>query len=639
MLHEPQSFQTSFSRRCVPAIHRAAPVAALALFTGLGACKKDEPAKGDAPASAAAQSTEAAEGEPEASATKSGGGPTTADTLVPATALQRGAILGHVLLPNASVFLEELKTQVAPGSTSMFLSEDMLRNLAAAQLGARSRIATNVDLRSPIGCAMVDSKVTTAPLACVVGYAGGADAIVADLGEQGKQADPAGHLAHYRLSGEDVYIDAIDGHVVLTNHTELFDKAKDYLQSNMIRRAGKVASDVEAVIYVSSVLSRYEKTLTPILNELTEAQSVTAGGNKLSDAMTQYNAQSTQHTVQRLTEMEQLTVGFGLEPSGFVLRYAVFPTAGSRLEAESKASAAGSLDASIVQHLPTSAWLVAGASVDWAALSETESSKELRAVFADAYAAAVGKDPASVKASVERYFDEAAALYGKEMAYAFMFEPDTVGAVMTAAQLAEGKKGRDPWKAWTRQFTPENVLDEESRKKLTWSFSFDAYTVDGIPVDRWVIEPTPAGHKDLQLELGPQLAEVERRLGGLRLVIDRAELDDRVLFVATPMAEEKSMTAAVRAAKGQGNLANDEALDQILARSAGLSMLVAVDVRRLTGWLRDILPASESARIPQDLGNTLSDISVATSYAQSGTQTGELVVSQPFIDQLRALAQ
>jgi hypothetical protein len=640
MRHEQHSIHAFPRLRRVASARAAAPIAALALLTGLGACKKDKPAEETEAAAPAEQG--AASGEAQARSEKTttpGGGPTTADGLSPASQLQRGQVLGHVLVPNASVFLGEIRDQVAPGSAGMFLDENMLRTLAAGQLGGRSNIAKKIDLAAPMGCALVDSTVTAVPLACIVGYTGGVDAVIADLGEDGKQSDSAGHVAHYQLAGQDVYVDALDGHVVLTNHAELFEKTKGYLQSNMIGRASKVASDVETVAYVSSVLTRYEQTLAPILDQITEAQQITVGGNKVSEAMAQYNAKSTQNMIDRWTEMDQITVGFGLEPVGFVLRYAVFPTPGSRLEAESKAAAAGSLDAGIVKQLPASAWMIAGAAFDWTTFKETESSKELRTVLGNAYAAAVGKEAAEVNAAIEGYFDEAAQLYGNEIAYALIHEPDTVGAIVANARLATGKKGREQWQAWTKKFTPENILDAESRKKLTWSFAFDAYDVDGVPVDRWTIEPTPAGHKDLQAEMGPQLADLERKLGGLRLVIDRAELDGRVLYVVTPMAEHKSMTAVVGAAKGKGDLAGDAGLADVLARSSGLSGLLAVDVSRAADWLRAILPPDGAARIPPNLGNALSDVAMATSYAKSGTQTGELVVSQAFIDQLRALAQ
>jgi hypothetical protein len=641
MRHEHHSTLALLSLRSVAGLRKTASAAALVLLAGLGGCKKDAPTEGGKvdPAPAEGPSAEASGDTAKKSTAPGGGGPTTADGLTPASQLQRGIVLGHVLIPNATVFLGEIKAQVAPKSTSMFLDEQMLRTIVSGQLGSRSNIAKNIDLAAPMGCAMVDLTVTDMPLACIVGYSGGVDAIVGDLGDDGKQADAAGHAAHYKLAGQEIYVDALDGHVVLTNHEEIFGKAKDYLQSNMLARADKVASDIETVAYLASVLTRYEKQLEPILDQITEAQSITVGGNRLSEAMAKYNAKSTQNMFDRWTEMEQITVGFGLEPAGFVLRYAVFPRDGSRLATESKAAAAGSLDASIVKQLPATAWTIAGASFDWTTFNNTESSKELRVVLGDAYAAAVGKDAPTVHAAIERYFDEAAALYANEVAYAVVHEPTTVGALMTSLRLVEGKKGREQWKAWTKEFTPENILDEESRKRLTWSFTFDAYTVGDVPVDRWTIEPTPAGHKELRAELGPQLAAVEEKLGGVRLVIDRAEFDGRVAYVVTPMAEEKSMTAVVQAAKGQGNLAGEPALADVLARSEGLSGLLAIDVARGANWMRDILPADSAARIPQNMGNALSDVSMATSYAQSGTQTGELVISQPFLDQLRALAE
>jgi hypothetical protein len=67
--------------------------------------------------------------------------------------------------------------------------------------------------------------------------------------------------------------------------------------------------------------------------------------------------------------------------------------------------------------------------------------------------------------------------------------------------------------------------------------------------------------------------------------------------------------------------------------------MFAVDVKGGAAWLRELLPAEDAAKIPPNLGNDLSDVYMAQSYSESGTQSGEFVVSQPFVDQLRALAE
>lgn len=609
---------------------------------GTGGCKKDDPGAGAEADATKAQQVQT-RGESDSAASKAsakpgGGGPTAADELSPATQLQKGEVLGHVLLPDASSFLAEVKNQAAPQSAAAFLEEQMLRTMAAGQLGARSNLAKNVDLARPMGCALVDLTVTDVPLACIVGYKGGTDAIVTDLGDQGKQADAAGHVAHYQLGGQDVYIDALKDHVVLTNHPEVFAKAKDYLGSNMIDRADKVVSDVEIVGYMSGLLKRYEKDLQPFIDQVAKPQTISASSNKFSEAMAAYNAKSTLDMIQRFRDMEQITVGLGLEPAGFVLRYAVFPSEGSRLAEESKASAAGTLNTGIIESLPKSSWAVVGMTTDWTRLAQTETATEFRKLMVDAYADAVGKDPAAVNEAVEGYFEEAAGLYGNDVAYGVMHEPGTVGALLISMRLQDGKDARDRWKAWTEQFTPENVLDGESREKITWSFTTDAYALGDLPVDRWVIEPTPAGLAELKAETGPALAAWEKKLGGLKIVIDRAELEDRVLFLVAPAAEKKYMASAVEAAKGTDDLEKDAGLKGVLSHSVGLSGLFAVNVQGATDWLRDVMPADKASEIPASLGNDLSDVYVAQSYSESGTQTGQFVVSQPFIDQLRALA-
>lgn len=565
------------------------------------------------------------------------GGPV-ADAISPASKLQRGDVLAHVMLPNPSAFIKEIKEKAAPTAAAMFLDENMLRNIVSGQLGSRAGVAKNVDLAHPLGCVLVDSKATKAPVACVVGYKGGADATVTDLGADGKQADAAGHAGFYKIEGEDLYVDGLGSAVVLSNHAEVFAKAKPYLESNIVGRADKVVSDIEAVAYGSGIVERYEEELKPLLAEVSKPAAI-PGDDKLKKAFTSYSQKSTEDSIKRLTEIDQLTVGLGLEDVGFVVRYAMFPQDGSELQKMVSETAAGSMDPEFARRLPAGTWGVMAMKMDPVKMWENPSTKDLRDILIEAYADATKKDAAATKTAVEAYFNEVEDLYGKDMAWGFVHEPGTLGGLVIATAIADGKNPREHWQKWAEGFKSEEILGPEASKELTWSFKMDAAKVDDVPVDHWIIEPTEKAAKKLRKEGGKELAKWEPRLGGLKLTIARADADGVSLIVIAPGSADKYMEKAIKAAKGQGSLKGDKGLDFVVARHAGTSGLFAVDVKTGAAWIKDLLPPEDAAQIPPNLGNDLSDFFVVGSYSkETGSQSGELVLSQAVIDQIRALA-
>jgi hypothetical protein len=617
----------------------------VALGLGGVGCKKDEESKaGDTKSSSTPSDakggdakTADAKGGSAASPAAPGGGVAPADTaLVPADKLTRGDALAHVLLPNPSGFLGEIKTQAAPGAAAAFLDEATLKNLAGMQLGSRSDVAKNIDLGKPAGCVLVDSTATLVPVACIVGYTGGAAALVKDLGNDGKEADAAGHTARYKLGGQELFVDEIAGTVVVSNHGELFAKSKSYIESNMIGRAKAVASDIEVVAYAGGIMKRYENELKPVFAAFETPPA--PGLAKPLEPFVKWQQKNTKDSISRFGEMDQMTVALGLEPIGFVTRWAVFPAEGSRLQAESQAAAGGACDPAAIKQLPASSWLVAAMATRWDAF-KTPSLQEMRKAMTQGYAEALGKDPAAVDAAVAAFVEESATIYTGKSAMAVVHLEGSAGALEVASELHSGKSGRDQWKTWSGSFTPDAVLGPQGSKWVTWSFQADAATLGGTPVDRWTIEPTPAALDEMRKEGADKLAMVEKKLGSLKLVIDRAEVGGKAVFVLAPGSSDKYTQAAIDAMNGTGAVGEDAAIGSILARNPGVSSVVAVDGRRLLDWIRFVLPPEQSAKIPPGLGNDHSDLFLASSYAANGSQNGELVLSQKLIDQLRALAK
>jgi hypothetical protein len=635
----------------LPKFHRSfstISASALLLSGGLaiGGCKKEEPKTEPAKTASTdpkAPATKDAPTDTKTPPTTTKVDPTTpvspADALQPpSSTLQRGEVLGHVMITNPSTFLGEIKNQIVPAAQAQFVDESFLRMAGGAALGSRSKLATNIDLGKPIGCALVDLASAPLPLVCVVGYKGGASALVEDLGADGKQGDPAGHVAKYVVEGQELYIDEAEGGAIISNHAEAYAKGKTYVETNLIGRASAVASDVELVAFPGAAYKRYEKELAPIL-AMVGKMPTPSGGNPMSDALAAYGTKSNAQMVENLKGMDQVTVALGLEPVGFVARFAVFPAPGSQYEAQAKLAAAGPLDAAFVRKLPATSWGVLAFNAHLSEAMSSPMTKELRNVFLDAYSEGVGKDKAATQAAVDTFLTEAKATYSGHTSLAVMHEPGTLGGAVMVSGLQAGVSAREGWKTWATGFTPESVLGSEGAKKVTWAFQFDAAKVGEIPVDRWVIEPTEESKAQIRKEGGAELAEWETKLGGLKLVINRAETDGKVAWIVGPGNDDKYAKAVVDALGGTGSLDGNAGATKILDRNPGASAVFAVDVKGLFGWLGEIVPPAERAKMPTGIGTDLSDFFMAQSYGETGAQSGEFVMSQALIDQLKALAK
>lgn len=625
---------------------RASMAAAIAwsLALAMPGCKKDEPpapAADGKTADAKTDSKDAKGGTPTGTGTDTGTGTNPVGSpLSPATQIQRGNVLGHFVIANGSTLISETSTQLVPTAQAAMVNEQTLRSLAGAGLGDRGKLATNLDLSKPLGCAVIDSAATMVPVACVVGYTGGAAALAADLGNDGKAADAAGHIAKFTVDGQDIFIDDLGGNAVVSNHAELFEKAKGYLETNIVGRASSLASDIEIVVFPSAAMTRYEPVLAPIFDQLKKVQAAAPmGDNPFAKAMQGYQSTQNDRLVKMFKEMDQFTIALSVEPVGFVMRTAMFAVPGSDFEKETKLAAAGAFDAKMLEELPKSSFLVAGYASNLHKVADSPTFAELKKSMVAAYAEATAKDPATVSTAIDAFIAENDAIYGDHAAFALVHEPGTVGGLVAVTQLEAGQSGRESWKTWSAAFTPEAVLGAEASKKVTWSFQADAATIGGVAVDRWTIEPSAEVAAQLRKEGGEELAKWEPRLGGLKLVINRIEADGKAAFIVSPGADDKAVQAAVDALNGTNGLTGDPGLSTLLTRNAGVSGMFAINVKGGANWVKELVPPDKAGQIPADLGNALDDVFMASSNSATGSTSSEIVVSQRLIDQIRALAK
>jgi len=595
------------------------------------ACNKDEPKP--ATATAGTPVTPAAADVPVAAA------PAIAPVVVTPIATD-GEVLGHFVVVNPSQLLKDVKTQLVPEKYAGVLEEDSLRAMLALALEQRGDLARKFDLATPIGCAVVE-VVEAQQVACVFGYTGGAKAFAADLGEQNRLPDPAGHTAAYQFESQMAFIDGLGDRVVTSVGAETFKKSQGYLQRSILDRAAVMHGDLEFMFHVGTIFSRYRSVLEPLFKNMSDT-TVPATGNPAIDGMTQafknYSARTNQNNLQRFSEIDQLALYVSVEPDGVALGGTVMPRAGTRMAQDMAAYGTPKLDQAFAGGAPSgTAMMIALAMIPQA--NELPSMVETRQLLAQGWAAFSGHDAAAIEAAIAGYQRENAALYDGQILMALGREPGALFGMELMSRLQTGKAARDAWRAWSASFTPDAVLGKEFSKYLTWSFTPDTANIDGVAVDRWTITPGVETRAKMEESMPPDAkAFIDKAMGGLYLNIDRAETEGRVIFTMAPKAEGNYMKRAIAAAQGKGSVAGQPGLTRLLARDAASGGVLAVDVREGAAWIGDLAQfGAKQMDVPPNLGTDLGDFYFTFRYNTGGSMGMEYMVSQPLIAQIKAM--
>ena len=534
--------------------------------------------------------------------------------------LEHEGVLGHFMMGNAVESVNEIKEQATPDKFKNMVDLEVLKSLTAMQLGDRGTVAVNVDLTKPFGCALVDSKVIEAPVTCVVGYKGGAEALVSELGDGGKMPDAKGHVAAYTVEGQEVYIDALGDQVALSNHPDLFGASKDYLEKNIVGRADAAIADFELVVYPNAAMNRYAdemKELTKALDDLS-----TAGPTTPTDLR------------KRVEEIEQLAIGFGFTPAGAHISAATHAKPGSDLAKEFDTTYGGIMNVDFASKLPMSAFVFAGVQ-SGPGITEGENWKKAVELAAEGMSKEFGMSADDLRTEVERFVEEEAELYSRDLVMGMLYEPGTLGALV----LEVGKKapGRDKWRTWSERFTTTAILPPDGRDAIEWSFEAGASTVEGVEIDRWSIGPTRKSLEEASSD--PEFERIRKMWPDLTVHIDRAELDDRVIFILAPVESDTYMKSAINATKGGKTIRDRKGWDGLATERSGITALYAIDIAGGIEWLRPLLEPGDAAEIPSPLGAGLDDVTVVLRHPAPGVIAGSFNVSQDFIDQLKPLGE
>lgn len=614
-----------------------ATMALLCSSVTLGGCKnKDEPAQADTKAEAKAKGETGGEADADPSVGDAVVAATgkTLDVLDQELAHEKGVVLGHVLLPNPAQVLTDLKG-FSPAQAQGFMDEAALKALVGMQLGERAKVVQNIDLKRPHGCAVVDIKAyEEAPVSCAIAYTGGAKQLVTDMGEGGKTAAD-GHFAAYEVEGQKIFIDELGDHVGVTAYPDLFAKTKGYLEKNIVARGSAPRGDVEVVAYVGEIIESYPEEVKPLLDKMREQQDL--GGAtadprlaQLQQVYADYNKKNSERTIQQFKDMKQVSIDIGVDDKGMMFGLTMLPKAGSDAAKIAADYGGGVVDPALAKTAPDGTWMLMLGHNERGAWKSPQAQDAI-GMMVDGWAALAKRDAAVGRAAVDEYLEETEALYGNDSLFGLSaVDGGLFGAVMVTPTK---KPTRDAWLAWSAAFTPDAVLGDEGSKYATWSFEPEHAKVDGVVIDRWTIEPTESARKGIMADMSDKdKKQLDQYIGELRLVVDRAEVDGRVVWTVAPKAEDAWMKRVVGAQKGKGSLAGDPGLEAALSYHPGAAVVFGLDINGMFDWLRSMPDLKDAmAKIPNDLGENLSDVLLVMEYRKDGVSTIDFVVSSAVI--------
>ncbi|MCY1059927.1 hypothetical protein [Nannocystis sp. SCPEA4] len=553
-------------------------------------------------------------------------------------------VLVHLLIPRPAEWMAELQQHVVPSRFAPMSTPEGLLSLIAMGAGLPAKLVEKTDLTRPFGCTLgpMSSEPETA---CVFSYRGGAKEFAQDI-----EAGPAdGHLGTFKAGQFSVYIDALGDDVVLSDRAGTFGLTAKYIETNLVRRAHAVEPDLEIVLFPADLLP----SLRPLVaQQMTNTHAEYAGKiltydnpavRKALEAGASYERSADQLSLEKLAEYSQVTLFADLAHGRFALGAHGLPRPGGRFPRESL-SHGRHLDYELAAGFPREVLGLLTFDMDpwalpainryysgWIAEGEVQFSIQ---IFAALWAAASGGSQAKAEKALTRHLQEDRSLYSGAAMWAAIEHPGVPLAFIGARRLVPGQTGRDSWRAWAQRMD-DGFLGGTLAEFFTWSFTPDAWRLDGVEVDRWSIHL----RKEKPPRIASSLSPRTLALFDAGLVIDRLERDGHVYYVVAPGAEESVFRRLFAAQAGDRRLGDEQRFTSLRARDPQAHFLFAGDVQRIravvAAWpdLKAVFGLDTFAATP--IGDGLDDLAVRFAETEQGEVRGELVLGPGLLKALR----
>ncbi|MGB1698304.1 MAG: hypothetical protein ACPHRO_00010 [Nannocystaceae bacterium] len=621
---------------------------------GLAGCKdKAATTEESAPQDASADGGEAAAGKGTAAASgpraTKGSHDAHFPTAIP-TFRHGDGIFGHVVLNDVSNLLAELG-QVAPPMHKGKFDEAALRALAAMALEQRGVIAQNINLKAPMGCALLDfKKYPEAPAACAIGYKGGAAGLVRDLGAQGKLEDAKGHLAAFDLNGQTLFIDELESHAALSIYPGVFAEAREYLEANIVKRAAGLTGNIEASLFISSLLKSYPEEVKPFLDQLDSqngSQYSVFGDNlfpedkdkaaKVSQALEEASSMGGGSQRENLENSLQASLSLGLHSWGFQVGGALVPAEGSNLLALAKL-ADDSADRTLALELPAAADGFFSAYQSPKAWRSEPLSTNLNTICGVWAAITAAADPGVCAKTIQEINTSLEKTNtGKSVVFHAPLEGSTLGGFGAVTRTTGDRRA-----LFVDNATKASVaalLGPRAAESISYTFEPEARTHDGVTIDRMSLRMTDAMKARIQKDAkGPDKAIADAFVSSA-LVIERAEIDGRTLLAMAINGDEGFTNDTIDALQGKGTRIGAALVNGIFDHHPQAQTIGAFNPQALVNAVRNLLQLTPNdpqakrllTQLPTNLSTDVSTIRVYSDILPSGTGAFQLLLDPGFL--------
>lgn len=559
-------------------------------------------------------------------------------------AIERGEVFAHFSIGTPRALLATIDRDYNLPASGVSLDEKSLRSQLAGIAGERRAIADKIELDSPFGCVIVDPgphmQGATWPAACVLGYEGGAAALIADLGKDGKAKDASGHAAAYDLFGKSLFIDELGDAVVLSGAPDLFAETKAYIEKNIVATA-ESSPGVRLTVFVSAIAQQYSALLAPMLQAAMAQPAPAATSddprlNALIAAVHANSVQSQRDSLTALMEIEQLS--FELDPG----------KSGMRLSAEGRAKAdaprlklmgqrsASPLDPTLLASLPKlPAFVIATHQSPSASLAAFERDGLLELV--QGMYEALSQQKTDIRPDFQKLMKGAVdSLEGASSTAAYSAGED-LGAMVTVLRMKKGASLRSYFKQLMSSFPPAK-FGPETAQYANWSFETDVMKVAGASIDRFSVIAGPKTRAELEQD--PSAAELKAFLGDWKLELHATQVQDVAILVVAPKHESAFLERSIAAVTGKAGISGDPGFGELASRVAGNNSSVAIDVKSAIAWGSVFLDADDRKELlAHPLGQGLDDILIRWHATPEGHFAAETDIAQTLIEQIRAILQ
>ena len=533
---------------------------------------------------------------------------------------------GHFVMADPEKTLKRMGEQLAPPMMGAMISPSQLKSMLAMQLESRGEVVKHIDLTKPFGCVMVNPKQHDQPVVCAVGFEGGVDQLVQDLGQEGYLSGGDG-FASYELGGETFYFKGWGDHVGVALDPSLLASVEPAM--NEVVKPGKADRDFYMEAKPSVIMVDARQEIETFYAEMESAMSTSGPGAPGSE----YASASAKAAMDMYRSLGDLTsaefvLRIGKQRTKMLYRGTAAEGTPTAKQYERDAQLP-QVDTAMIDALPDDAWFVGGLNFDFAHIMDDP--------WVGPYMKMLGNlkapDGTDVGGKMKAFMASLSETLAGPSAMAVFPVKGSIGAAGVTYVVKPGQDSMAVMRAFLPTYKAE-VFMPTMAEYITSSYKKDAFTVAGAKVDTYTVAPTKKALAELRKD--SDFAKMKKVFGELKFTIAYMQKGDRQYMVMTTAKAKQALERMLRAEAGKGNLGKFGDAHKRVQKNAEGSTLLMLDVKGMLTWLRSLDVDGSLSDVPK-VGIGLDDVVWTTSVNKQGKKEYELAVSQPFIDQVRSL--